>query len=90
MLLLGVAMGVTQPVVAALWAELYGTQSIGAVRSLTTSLMILSSASAPWLFGVLIDRGASDTDLFGGSALIVLLAGLLVLMAFPRSQTQPK
>jgi MFS family permease len=90
LLLLGVAMGVTQPVVAALWAELYGTESIGAVRSLTTSLMILSSASAPWLFGVLIDRGASDTDLFGGSALIVLLAGLLVLVAFPRSQTQPK
>lgn len=79
MVLLGLSIGIAQPVIAAFWAEVYGTDRIGSVRSLTTSLMILSTALAPWLFGVLIDLGINDTQLFGGSAFVVLVAGLMVL-----------
>lgn len=85
MALLGCSMGFSNPVVGALWAEVYGTNRIGAIRSLMTALMMFSTAAAPWLFGLLIDLGLNDLWLFNGAAALVLFAGLLVLPAYPVS-----
>ena len=42
----------------ALWAEIYGTQHIGAIKALVHSVMVFASAAGPGLTGILIDMGA--------------------------------
>jgi len=46
-------------VLGALWPELYGTDHLGAIRSLSIALLVLSTAIAPRLMGWLIDHGYS-------------------------------
>lgn len=58
--LFGATMGMSQPVVGALWAEIYGTAHIGAIRALASALFVFASAVGPGLAGVLID---ADFDL---------------------------
>lgn len=83
MILLGGSMGVSGPVIGSLWAEIYGVQHLGAIRSFMTALMMFSTAAAPWLFGVLIDIGLTDTVLFSYIGLFVFFSGILVLRAYP-------
>lgn len=53
--------GLTQGMSSALWGALlpaaYGTRHLGSVRSLVTTLMVVSTAIGPGVTGVLIDRG---------------------------------
>jgi MFS family permease len=60
----------------AIVAEIYGVDRIGQVRSLFTMFMVLSTAIAPLLFGVLLDRGVSFEQLAFGTALILVLVTL--------------
>jgi MFS family permease len=55
--LLGASMGMSAPVLGAVWAELYGTAHLGAIRALVTSGMVFASAVGPGLAGMLIDAG---------------------------------
>jgi hypothetical protein len=55
--LLGFATGLSQVVSGAIWAELYGTTHLGAIRSFAASASVLSSGLAPGIFGLLMDRG---------------------------------
>jgi len=54
-------LGVTQGATGALWGTLlptiYGTRHLGAVRSLVTVIMVVSTAIGPGITGILIDRG---------------------------------
>jgi MFS family permease len=54
-------MGVTMGMASALWGAflptLYGTRHLGAIRSLSTTIMVFSTALGPGLTGLLIDRG---------------------------------
>ena len=56
-LLFGLTTGTMAPVLGALWAEIYGTAHLGAVRSLATATMVSASALGPGLAGLLIDLG---------------------------------
>ncbi|MDQ2075196.1 MFS transporter [Marinimicrobium sp. ABcell2] len=87
MMLLGMNIGLSSPVLGALWAEVYGTAKLGSIRSLMSSLMIISTAVSPILFGVLIDRGLSVTGLFGGAGLGLLVALALVLFSYPHTKS---
>ncbi len=53
--------GVTQGIAGALWGTLlpflYGTRNLGSVRSMVTTIMVVSTAIGPALTGLLIDRG---------------------------------
>lgn len=40
-----------------MWAELYGTRHLGAIRSLVTAGMVLATSLAPGLMGLLLDAG---------------------------------
>ncbi|KPQ00971.1 MAG: MFS family transporter [Bacteroidetes bacterium HLUCCA01] len=60
----------------AILAEMYGVGRIGQVRSLFTMFMVLSTALAPLLFGLLLDGGVSFAQLAVGST---IAAGLVVL-----------
>ncbi|ALS99452.1 MFS transporter [Lacimicrobium alkaliphilum] len=88
MAILGLSIGITGPVFNALWAEVYGTTNLGAIRALATSLMILSTASSPWLFGLLIDAGVTGTALFAGCSTGVFIALIGTLIAYGRNPAQ--
>lgn len=82
MAMLGLAIGIAHPVFSALWAEVYGVTHIGAIRSLTTAIMMLATAAAPWVFGLFIDYGMAGRSFFSLMALSVLVAALAAWLAF--------
>lgn len=55
----GITSGATFTILAALWAEVYGTRHLGAVRAFAASLSVFSTAASPALLGWLIDRGTT-------------------------------
>lgn len=81
MFLVGVTMGMGSNVKSALWAKLFGRDIIGTVRSLFSSLMVLSTALCPFLMGWAIDAGMAME-----SIIIILIAivtiGIATIMAY--------
>ncbi len=59
MIFAGLTSGMVNNIVGTLWAELYGVQHIGAIRALTSALMVVSTSLSPFGMGWLIDRGVS-------------------------------
>ena len=59
MLLQGITSGIYFPGLSALWAELYGSRHLGAIKSLTNAVMVFSSALGPALVGTLLEWGIS-------------------------------
>lgn len=57
--LIGFAIGCSGATQGALWPELYGTTHLGAIRSMTAAGIVLASAIAPGLVGMLLDAGVS-------------------------------
>lgn len=90
MLLLGLTLGVVSTTTGALWPELYGTLHLGAIRSMVTALVVLSTALAPGLAGALLDAGVGfDTQLLGmaGYCLVAACGMLALLPALNRLAT---
>lgn len=57
--LAGTSQGAAGAVKSAVWAEVYGTASLGSIRSLASSLMVLSTAAGPLVFGAFLNEGIS-------------------------------
>lgn len=78
--------GATSASRSAFVAERYGTGRLGALKSLFTAGMVLSSALSPFIFGVLLDAGIASTVIF---QLCAISAGLVALLmqALARLQT---
>jgi len=72
MLLLGLTAGMIGPAFASLWAELYGTVHLGAIRGMVTGFMVLSTGTAPALMGILIERGVAFEQMFVAAAVLTL------------------
>ncbi|MGI9329823.1 MAG: MFS transporter [Gammaproteobacteria bacterium] len=71
--LLGISTGLLVAPASALWAELYGSANLGAIRSLVTALNVFASALGPVILGGLMDRGLSIEFVcvvFAGYALV--------------------
>lgn len=86
MILLGTSIGAGSPIISALWAEVYGTKHLGAIRALISSLAVISTSASPVLFGFLIDGGISGQELFMWLDFYVLVAILLSLFSFSAKQ----
>ncbi len=74
--LLGLTSGLAFTGFTALWAELYGTAHLGAIRSLAGAISVFASALGPVLTGLLLDAGMSMESIglgFAGYCLIVTL-----------------
>ncbi len=82
MILLGSSIGSSSPIINGLWAEVYGTKHLGAIRALISSLAVISTSVSPVFFGLLIDRGISGKSLFTWLTLYVLVAFVLSLFSF--------
>lgn len=71
--LLGLSAGAQGTLSGALWAELYGTRHIGAIRAMLHAVMVTSTAISPVLFGALMDAGI-------GMRSIALVVGIYTLV----------
>jgi MFS family permease len=85
MLLFGVVSGGQSTTTSALWAELYGTEHIGAIRSLAMAAMVMGSAVSPIIFGAVFDLGISVEALAVASAIYATFAGMLFIPALRQS-----
>lgn len=83
MVLAGLGSGAVAVVHGAVWAEIYGLKHIGAIRALSTSLMVFSTALSPAILGWLIDAGIGVEALMLGCAAYAGLAALLVRFGLP-------
>jgi len=90
MSLLGFSSGSGPPITSSLWAEIYGTRHLGAIRSMNMAIMVAATAVAPVLFGYFIDQGISVGALFGPFALFVAIGIVSMLFSYPlRPQRHP-
>jgi len=74
----GLTTGASTVLISAAWAETFGVRHLGRIRSLTSSLAVLSTAIAPIWAGWLLDGGWSVSGIALGAAAIVTCSGLLV------------
>lgn len=77
MALLGATMGMAGSIKSALWAEMFGTGMIGTVRSLFSSIMVISTAASPFLMGWWLDQGVTMPSIFAIAFITTIIAGLL-------------
>jgi len=79
--LMGITVGLQSTVSAPFWAEMYGNKHLGAIKSLATSVMVLSTAISPIIIGWYIDQGISIETLAMVSAIVVFLTSALAWYA---------
>ncbi len=78
----GLTAGGAATVVGALWAELYGTAHLGAIKALVTSASVGASALAPGLLGWLIDAGIGiETQLLAMAIYTVAVSIAFVILS---------
>ena len=79
MIFYGLNFGITIPFIGALWAEIYGVESLGSVKALLHAGGVLASALSPLIFGYLIDWGFGIFTIVCISAFIILFSTLVPL-----------
>lgn len=70
--LLGISSGLGSTIKTAVQVDVYGTGNLGKIRSNFSTLLMLSTAIGPPIFGFLIDKKFSFNAIMGISALFVL------------------
>ncbi len=87
MAILGFGAGASNPALSALWPELYGTEHLGAIRSVFTVVMVFGSALGPVLLGAALDAQIEFEKITWFLAGITIVAGLLASLSLrKRSQ----
>ena len=82
----GATAGSVSTASSAIWAELYGTAHLGAIRSLAMAIMVFGSALSPVLFGVLFDLEVTIAAVATASAVYTLVATGLLIAGIMRSR----
>jgi MFS family permease len=90
MAMAGATSGLYYSASTAVWAELYGLTHLGAIRAMTTGLMMVSSALAPSLMGWMFDLGFDISSVMLVMAAYVLVAIALVQPALARRRVTGK
>ena len=62
--LLALSNGANKTIKNAMFAEVYGAEIIGSVRSVFTTVMVFSTALGPLFFGLLLDAGWDFGSIF--------------------------
>ncbi|MEQ8653512.1 MAG: MFS transporter [Kiloniellales bacterium] len=79
MLLAGFTTGANMVLMTALWAELYGTRHIGAIRGLVLGALVSASAASPGIMGWLVDVGVGLDRQFSAFGLYTFAVSLLFI-----------
>lgn len=85
---LGVGIGMLQPIMSAMFAELYGVRNLGGIRAMSVSAMVLSAAAAPATFGFTFDLGVSIEAVTYICAIYMALAAGLAFVILHRHPVQ--
>ena len=88
MALIGVTAGVSHTGLTALWAEVYGVQYLGAIRSLYASISVFASALGPLAMGFMMDQGFSIGNICIVFAAYCLAVSWLLVMALRGYRTK--
>ncbi|HZH12028.1 MAG TPA: MFS transporter [Microvirga sp.] len=84
--LIGLSAGATNVIVAAVLAELFGTEHLGKIRALAGAIMVVASAATPGAIGLLFDAGIGlGTIGLGFAAYLVAAAGITFVLPNPRA-----
>lgn len=76
-MLLGLMQGAWSTTAITLWAELYGTRHLGAIKSAAHAIMVFGSAIGPWITGELIDKGIDFPDQTPMISAFIIAASIL-------------
>lgn len=87
MTLIGLSQGAMMTINGALWPELYGTESLGAIRSLMVSIMVFGTALSPALLGFLFDHGFHILSVFKCFIAYLVIASILQLNLVKQSKS---
>ncbi len=79
-LLVGFTGGMNSPVTSSLYAEIFGTRSLGTVRSLFTFVMVVSTALGPVVYSFFLDRGASFNQIHYVVMGVIIINMLFILL----------
>jgi MFS family permease len=79
-LLVGITGGVNSPVVSALYAETYGTRSLGTVRSIFTFVMVVSTALGPVVYSFFLERGYTFTAIHWGVVAVIVVNAIFIAL----------
>ena len=77
MAMAGFSAGANGSLSGAIWAELYGTRHIGAIRAMFTAMMVFSTAASPVILGIALDKGWGMPALAAIMGLYALAVGPL-------------
>jgi hypothetical protein len=88
MILMGATAGGATVVLGVLWADLYGTEHLGAIRSLSVALLVVSTAIAPGLMGILIDLGVALETQFAMLSIYVFTCVIAFAIMSPSLLTE--
>lgn len=83
MALMGLTSGSISTLQGAIWAELYGTTHLGAIRALAMAGYVFAAALSPGLMGLLLDAGVTLTSQFWALAAYCFLAALWMACLIP-------
>lgn len=81
MALCGISSGITHTLSTSLWAEVYGTRNLGAIKSAMSALQVAASAAAPMVMGLMFDAGFSLQTVVGAMIAYALLGLVLAVLA---------
>jgi MFS family permease len=87
MIFLGLHTGFAYTSLNALWAELYGLDHLGEIKSLHVSLTVFGSAFGPVIMGVLVDIGVSLETTCLIFATVALLSNVSIILALRLTST---
>lgn len=82
LLLMGITVGLQSTVSAPFWVELYGTRHIGAIKSLSASIMVFFTALSPVAIGVLLDIGITIDSIAFYSFVYVIVTSMVAYYAY--------
>lgn len=80
MALVGMTLGFGNSTKSALYAELYGEEIIGTVRSLFASIMVFSTALSPFLMGWMLDSNIAMESILLMAATSVVIGVILAII----------
>ena len=78
MIFAGATIGIGTTLTNAIWAEIYGIKMLGAIMSISLSVMVLSSSLSPIIFGVLLDIGVNIEKIAFGCLVYILISTLFL------------
>ncbi|MGM0613083.1 MAG: MFS transporter [Bacteroidota bacterium] len=81
----GLASGAGRTIKDSMLAEIYGVKIIGQIRSIFTTVMVISTAIGPVVFGIMLDLNIGFSEIF---ASVIIAMTLFVINGLRRLQTE--